>query len=95
MANWRKTASEIKDYVFDWSDWLTEGDTLTSVDLTAADGLIADSPAPEITGDGTTVTLWISGGEAVHDYPITCTVETAQGRTAERTKLIRVTERLP
>lgn len=77
------------DYRFDWSAWMSEGDAISSVMVTAAPGLIETAE----THDDTTVTVWLAGGEARTDYTVTCQITTTDGRTDERSLKIQVRER--
>lgn len=79
MITKRKAAAAVLDYVFRWTDWLATGDTITSATVTAESGLTVDSDA--ITGSGTTVTAWLSGGTAGTIYSVYCAVTTNDGRT--------------
>ena len=73
-----------------------DDDTITAsewrVDDDAEDALvIGASPAPSFTD--TTATCWVSGGVEGGNYRLVNTVETAGGRTWERTATIKVTNR--
>ena len=77
------------DFVFDWSDWLVDGDAIDSATVTAGTGIT-------VTGTsivGSTVVPWLSGGTVGKNYAVTCQVTTTDGRIDERTITIRVRER--
>lgn len=82
------------DYRWDWTDWLTDGDTITTATVTDTTG--AAEPAIVVsttTHDDTSVTVWLSGGVAGQLARITCRITTSQGRTDERTLRLYVTDR--
>jgi len=81
------------DFVFDWSDWLSAGESIDSV-------AFAITPVGLTTvtsgNTATTATIWFSGGTAGTDYEITCTVTTdasPNARIDDRTAVLRVRER--
>lgn len=95
-----KDPDAVLDYVFDWrglthgvegaeSDWLAEGETITSHTVTVSSGITLDSDSE---ADGA-VTVWISGGSAGQTYLVTCSIETSQGRDDDRTMKFVVKER--
>lgn len=86
-----RTTTAVLDYKFDLapltngradgeSDWLQSGETITVATVTSSDSdLIIDSSA--ITGSGTTVTVWLSGGDITDGiYYIDLHVVTSDGR---------------
>lgn len=83
-----KDPSAVLDYAFDWSAWLG-GDTITSHTVTASSGITVVSSSATTTA----VTAWLSGGTAGQAYMVTNRIETAAGRTDERSIMIRVQER--
>ncbi len=89
LQNPLKDPSAILDYVFDWTEWLATGETITDHTITADTGITVDSS----TEDAGKVTVWLSGGTAGINYKVACLVETSAGRTDERTLWIRVVER--
>jgi hypothetical protein len=82
-----KDPAAVKDYKWDWSDWL-DGDTIATHTVTAEDGITKDSSS--ITDDSTSVTVWISGGTAGSEYQITCQIVTTGGRTDGRTAIFSI-----
>ena len=64
-------------------------DEVTAAAVTTADGLTLDGT----TRNGSTVTAWLSGGTAGQTYRVTCQIETADGRTDERSIDISVRDR--
>jgi hypothetical protein len=77
------------DFVFDWTEWLATGETITDHTITADTGITVDSSTES---DGK-VTVWLSGGTAGVNYKVACLVETSAGRTDERTLWIKVVDR--
>lgn len=77
------------DYVFDWTEWLATGETITDHTITADTGITVDS----WTEDDGKVTVWLSGGTAGINYKVACLITTSAGRTDERTIWIKVVER--
>jgi len=97
----RKDPDAVLDYRFVWSDWLDD-DTISDHTITPTSGITVDSSevnSEAVTIDGTeraantVVTVWLSGGTAGSDYDVTCQIETADGRTDDRTITILVRER--
>jgi len=91
MANnqYLKDPSAVLDWMFDWSDWLASGETITDHTITADTGITVDSS----TEDAGKVTVWLSGGTAGINYKVACLITTTEGRTDERTIWIKVVER--
>lgn len=79
------------DYEFDWSDWLSDSssDTISSATVSVPSGIVKESESFTTT----TVTVWLSGGTAGEHYDVTCTINTAGGRTNERTMRVPVDHR--
>ena len=84
-----KDPSAVLDWMFDWSDWLASGETITNHTITADTGITVDS----WTEDDGKVTVWLSGGTAGINYKVACKITTTAGRTDERTIWIKVVER--
>jgi len=84
-----KDPSAVLDYVWDWTDWLATGETISSAVFTLTTGLTKDSQAI-VAGR---VTAWISGGTADYRYSVACKITTSVGRVDERTILIDVEDR--
>ena len=84
-----KDPDAVLDYVFNWSDWLEDSETISSHVVTVGSGITKDSDS-ESSG---TVTIWLSGGTHGSDYLVECEVTTSMGRTDERSINIRCRER--
>ena len=89
IQNPLKDPSAVLDYVFDWTEWLATGETITDYTITADTGITVDSS----TEDAGKVTVWLSGGTAGINYKVACLITTSAGRTDERTIWIKVTDR--
>jgi hypothetical protein len=89
LQNPLKDPSAVLDYVFDWTEWLATGETITDHTITADTGITVDSS----TEDDGKVTVWLSGGTAGINYKVACLITTSAGRTDERTIWIKVVER--
>ena len=89
LQNPLKDPSAVLDYVFDWTEWLATGETITGHTITADTGITDDSS----TEDDGKVTVWLSGGTAGINYKVACKITTSAGRTDERTIWIKVVDR--
>jgi hypothetical protein len=97
-----KDTTEDLDYEFDFaaytngvsgatSNYLQSGETITSFDVDAEDGItVGDSL---LTKSDTCVKVWLSGGTLGALYAVTVTVTTSDARTAERTIYVRLENR--
>jgi len=83
-----KDPAAVLDYGLDWSAWL-DGDTIDTSTWTITTGLTKDGD----DHDGTTTTVWLSGGTAGTSYRATNRITTTGGRTDERTIRITVSDR--
>lgn len=84
MKTFEKKEYAVKDYIFDWTDWLGVDSIQASSVL--ADGVIIDSSD---FADGK-VTVWVSGGTAGEVGSVTCQITTVQGRKEEKTALFEI-----
>lgn len=77
------------DYGFDWSQWLEEGDIISSYTITPGSGitLVSDS---KTSGS---VIVWLSGGTVGRRYDVACKITTSNNRIDERTIKIDVKDR--
>ena len=85
-----KDPDAVLDYAFDWSSWLSAGETISTRTITVGTGLTQPSTDTESSG---VVTVWLSGGAAGNDYDVACKIETSASRTDERTITIRCINR--
>lgn len=90
MPQFEKTkfASEVLDYVFNWTTegYLTGSETISSSSWTVASGLTKDSESNTTT----TTTVWVSGGTAGEAYKLTNRITTSTTREAERSFFLYV-----
>lgn len=84
-----KDSDAILDYEFNWAEWLSTSEEITSYEIIATPGITVDSS----TNTETKVTVWLSSGAAGQPYAVTCRITTNQGRTDDRTMTIRVVNR--
>lgn len=81
------------------SDWLGADETISTdtdgfaiiISPSETGGLQEDSS--ELTDAGTSVTVWLSGGEAGQDYTVTCRITTTENRTDDRSITVKVRQR--
>lgn len=79
------------DYGVDWSDWLQDGETISSSEwaVDSGEGLTLDNAAH----DDTMTTIWTLPGATVGvTYHLRNRIVTSEGRTDDRTLLIRIVE---
>lgn len=98
MAVRVKDPAEIIDFSFDWDDdWLVTNETIdtSSWAITPQSGA---SPEDDLEINGTptktttTTTAFVRGGVAGRTYHLKNTITTSEGRTGERTVVIRVAQ---
>jgi hypothetical protein len=84
-------------YVFDWSDWLPQGDTVASVNYTLQ--VRANDPTPLVrvsqgtNAGGTQTFVEISGGGAGKIYTVTAAIVTTDGSIDRRNFRVKVENR--
>lgn len=83
-------------YVFDWSEWLPEGDTISTVNYTLQ--VRANDPTPLVresqgVQSSTKTYVEISGGGAGKIYTVTAAVTTSDGEIDRRNFRIKVENR--
>jgi hypothetical protein len=79
----------VLDWVWDWSDWLAEGETIVSHEVLPDVGMTVDSSN---VADGVVI-AWLSGGEAGKSYTVTVRITTSQGRTDDRSRRFKTLQR--
>jgi len=84
-----KAPSEKLDYIFDWSDWLSEGENIVSYMVIPETGITIDNHSQEENR----VIVWISEGKLNETYSISCLITTSENRIAQRTMDIRIVKR--
>lgn len=83
-----KDPESIIDYVFDWSDWLEEGDSIESHTVTVPAGIVIEDS--EEINESKMIRVWLSGGLHNSIYPIRCKITTADGRIEPETGNVKV-----
>lgn len=83
-----KDPNAVLDYVFDWTEWLTGGDTISTHEVLVTGATLGSS-----TRSGAVVTAWISGGTVNQAASVTCRITTTLGRTDDRTLHLTIVER--
>ena len=97
MRTFTKDPDEVLDYSFDWSEWLSTGDTIAASewfidDIVPTEGLIlSEDYLPSFTD--TTTTVWLDNGVIGQRHYLTNRITTADGRIADRTVIIKVLRR--
>jgi len=89
IMNFLKDPDAVLDYVFDWSDWLADGETISSHEISIETGITKDSDS----ADDDSVTVWLSGGTAGEEYTVACKIVTSDSRTDERSMNIMTDDR--
>lgn len=91
MYYMRHDPDAVLDYKFDWSAWLSDGDTIVDHEVKVPAGVTKVSSA--VDESQTAVVVWLSGGSAGTTYAVTCQITTEGGRTDERSIRLKVEER--
>lgn len=85
-----KDPDAVLDYQWDWgTNWLEDGEAITSAVITVPDGLTLDSQ----DDTSTTITAWLSGGTVDEGYQVTCHITTDQDREDDRSIYLICRER--
>jgi len=79
----------VLDYTLDWTNWMPDGDTITSVAVTADSGITINSTS----NTNYIVTAYISGGTAGTIYNVEYRITTTNGLRDSRNFRIKVLER--
>lgn len=79
----------VLDYVFDWSLWLSEGETITTATVSADPGITIGS----VVTAAEKVTVWLSGGTVNTRYKAHCSIVTSDSREDSRHMTIGVRSR--
>lgn len=85
------------DYGIDWSDWLADGETISSSAWTVPSGLAEATGLPEgvpVKGiSGSRAFIWLQGGTAGTTYTVTNRITTSAGRIDDRSLFVAVKQR--
>ncbi len=83
-----KDPDAVKDWYWDWSDWLTDGDSVASFIATPETGLEVDSSVQDANG----VRVVLSGGTDGDLLDVTVEITTVAGFKDHRTVTFEVGE---
>lgn len=88
----QKQPADILDYDVDFSNWLPQGDTVTSATATASTiaGDLAPLTVNSVQVSSTVVKVWLSGGTDGNTYTVTVRATTVGGRMKEEDFRMRV-----
>lgn len=89
VTDHKKDPDATLDWVWDWNEWLDEGETISTSTFIVSVGITVSSTSNTTK----TATVWLSGGTAGQVYQVTNRINTSSGRTDDRSITIRVTER--
>ena len=86
-----KDPADVVDYTLDWSDVLSDSETITTSTWTVPSGITKDSDSEA----DTTTTIFLSGGTAGVEYLLTNKIVTnnATARTYEKSIIVPVIAR--
>lgn len=85
-----KDPNAVLDYSFDWSEWITDAaDEITSFSFDCGGGIVAGASSR----DNAVITVFVSGGFVGAEGSITCRINTAGGRTDDRTLYLKILEK--
>ena len=86
----QKTPSDLLDYDIDFSEWITDSDTITTVvaEVIPSGGLTVASTSVSTP----IVKAWLSGGVSGESYEVKVTVSTLSGRVKTVCFKMRVKE---
>lgn len=88
----KKDPDATLDWIFDWNDWLSEFETITSVQFFLDPGISID-PVKGFNHTQKTATVWLTGGTESQVYRITCRITSSDGRIDDRSFTLRCTNR--
>mgnify|MGYP001159359435 CR=1 FL=1 len=74
---------------FDWQNWLSDGETIITADITCDDDAIVIS---DVSIDGSLVRYRVKGGIAGKAYTISCKITTNGGETIERSIILVISK---
>ena len=87
--DYTKDPDAVLDWKFDWYNWLTNGETISTSTFIVTPGLTVNSTS----NTGSAATVWLSGGRTGQAYLVTNRITTSAGRTDDRSITIRVKDR--
>lgn len=89
QRDWEKDPDADLPWIFDWTDWLDEGEAITDSDFTPSAGIVIHDPG----ASSTDTTVWVSGGTVGNVYSLANKITTSQDKIDERTIYIKVKNR--
>lgn len=89
MREFLKAPDAVLDYLFDWTDWLSEGEEISESSFTVEEGLTKGATS----NTASVARVWLSGGTLGQRYVMRNTITTNQNRTAQRSAIVRVGHR--
>lgn len=90
MNLFQKQPADQLDYDLDFSDWLTDDDTITGAE--AVSSVPDELEVLSVAVAGPIVKIWVNGGVSGSTYKVTATTSTSLGRIKELEFKIRVRE---
>lgn len=85
-----KQPADVEDFDVDYSNYLPEGDSITTVELSI--DILGELVLPAYQIQSPIVKVWTSGGMDGGSYKVTVTASTAQGRVKQQEFNVRVKE---
>lgn len=76
-------------YGFDWSQWLADGESITSCSVVGDSGINVES----FVNTSSSVIYWLSGGCLLKTYDITCSILTSASQLDDRTVHINIVQK--
>ena len=86
----QKDPSDVRDYRFDWGDFLPTGETITDYVITVPDELtLVDD-----TNTDTSVTVRLGGGTLGDQFEVGCLITTTTGQIFDLTAVLKIADRI-
>ncbi len=92
MNLFQKQPGDQLDYDLDFSDWLPETDSITTVTAVSSVPAELEIVSAQVSPDSRQAKIWVAGGLDGQTYKVTATVATAESRIKELEFKIRVKE---
>lgn len=80
--------NSVLDWTIDWTDWLSAGETISTVGWTQT-GTAVTLSNPTVDGTAKKATVTVSGGSENTMTAVRCTITTSAARTDARSVLFR------
>jgi hypothetical protein len=87
-----KDPDAVLDYSLDWSQWLSDGDTIASSSWFVS-GLAGSPVIDSHSNTTTTTTVWVSGGGIRKRYEVTNRITTVGGRTEDQSIVLIIEQK--